>query len=109
MPAENFDYQKIDNFIHSRIRLAIMAVLASVDEMDFNSIKKAVNATDGNLSVHLKKLEEGGYIQIEKKFIKRKPMTTCQLTEKGKQAFTDYIETVENFLNRGDSITRGET
>ncbi len=109
MPAEKFDYQKIDNFIHSRIRLAIMAVLASVDEMDFNSIKKSVNATDGNLSVHLKKLEEGGYIQIEKKFIQRKPMTTCQLTEKGKQAFTDYIATVEDFLNRGDSTTPGET
>lgn len=55
MPDEKFDYQQIDNFIHSRIRLAIMAVLASVDEMDFNSIKKAVNTTDGNLSVHLKK------------------------------------------------------
>ena len=58
MPDETFDYQQIDNFIHSRIRLAIMAVLASVNEMDFNSIKKAVNTTDGNLSVHLKKLEE---------------------------------------------------
>ena len=100
MPDENFDYQQIDNFIHSRIRLAIVAVLASVDEMDFNAIKKAVNTTDGNLSVHLKKLEENGYIHIEKKFIDKKPLTTCSLSEKGKKAFQDYITTVENFLKK---------
>ena len=103
MPDEKFDYQQIDNFIHSRIRLAIMAVLASVDEMDFNAIKKSVNATDGNLSVHLKKLEEQGYINIEKKFYKRKPLTTCSLTEKGVKSFLAYISTVENFLKRGDT------
>ena len=98
MPDEQFDYQQIDNFIHSRIRLAIMAVLASVDEMDFNAIKKAVNTTDGNLSVHLNKLEENGYINIEKKIVNKKPLTSCTLSEKGKQAFEEYIKTVENFL-----------
>lgn len=100
MPDEKFDYQQIDNFIHSRIRLAIMAVLASVDEIDFNSIKKAVNATDGNLSVHLKKLEENGYIKIEKKFINRKPLTTCYLTKKGERSFSEYIATVEGFIKK---------
>jgi DNA-binding HxlR family transcriptional regulator len=108
MPNEKFDYQQIDNFIHSRIRLAIMAVLASVDEMDFNSIKKSVNTSDGNLSVHLKKLEENGYIKIEKKFINRKPLTTCQLTKKGMQSFTDYITTVENFLQKSKDQNRGD-
>jgi DNA-binding HxlR family transcriptional regulator len=108
MPDETFDYQQIDNFIHSRIRLAIMAVLASVDEMDFNSIKKAVNTTDGNLSVHLKKLEENGYIKIEKKFINRKPLTTCCLTKKGEQSFSDYIATVEGFIQKTKNTKSGE-
>jgi DNA-binding MarR family transcriptional regulator len=100
MPDEKFDYQQIDNFIHSRIRLAIMAVLASADEMDFNAIKKAVNTTDGNLSVHLNKLEENGYIQIEKKFVNKKPLTRCSLSVKGKKAFEEYIRTVESFLKK---------
>jgi len=98
MSDEKFDYQQIDNFIHSRIRLAIMAVLASVEEMDFVAIKEAVNTTDGNLSVHLKKLEENGYIKIEKKFVNNKPLTSCSLTEMGEKAFQEYITTVENFL-----------
>ena len=100
MPDEQFDYQQIDNFIHSRIRLAVMAVLASVDEMDFNAIKKAVNTTDGNLSVHLKKLEENGYILVEKKFVDKKPLTTCRLSDQGQKALQDYITTVENFLKK---------
>jgi len=107
MPDETFDYQQIDNFIHSRIRLAIMAVLASVDEMDFNSIKKAVNTTDGNLSVHLKKLEENGYIKIEKKFINRKPLTTCRLTEQGGKSFAEYISTVESFIQKTKNKNSG--
>ena len=108
MPADKFDYQQIDNFIHSRIRLAIMAVLASVDEIDFNSIKKAVNTTDGNLSVHLKKLEENGYIKIEKRFINRKPLTTCCLTKKGGKSFTEYISTVEGFIQNAKTNKSGE-
>ena len=98
MPDTNFDYQSIDNEIHSRIRLAIMAVLASVDDMDFNAIKKAVNTSDGNLSVHLKKLEETGHIAIEKKFVGRKPLTTCRITDEGRKSFEEYIQTVEKFL-----------
>ena len=109
MPDEKFNYQQIDNFIHSRIRLAIMAVLASVDEMGFNAIKKSVNATDGNLSVHLKKLEEQGYINIEKKFYNRKPLTTCKLTSKGEKSFSDYITTVENFLKKSAKPKTGES
>lgn len=105
MPDTNFDYQRIDNEIHSRIRLAIMAVLASVEEMDFNAIKKAVNTSDGNLSVHLKKLEDNGYISIEKKFVARKPLTTCRITDEGRKSLDDYIQTVEKFLG---SLKGGE-
>ena len=57
----NYDYQQIDDVIHSRIRTTVMAVLVSVEEAEFNYLKEKVNATDGNLSVHLKKLEEAGF------------------------------------------------
>ncbi len=72
---ENFDHQQLDEIIHSRIRLAIMAVLVTIDEAEFNFLKEKVNATDGNLSTHLKKLEEAGYIAVQKSFENRKPIS----------------------------------
>jgi DNA-binding transcriptional ArsR family regulator len=70
--VKDFDYQKIDDVIHSRIRLAIMAVLATVDEAEFTFLREKVGATDGNLSVHLKKLEDAKYISVKKSFVSRK-------------------------------------
>ena len=67
-----FDYQQLDDIIHSRIRLAIIAVLVTVDEAEFTFLKDKVNTTDGNLSTHLKKLEESGYVAVRKTFEKRK-------------------------------------
>lgn len=93
-----FDYQKIDDVIHSRIRTAIMAVLISVDEAEFTFLKEKVNATDGNLSVHLKKLEEAGYITVNKKFVDRKPVSRYRITSKGHKAFEDYIEKLESII-----------
>ena len=95
---DNFDYQKIDDVIHSRIRTAIMAVLVTVDEAEFTFIRDKINATDGNLSVHLKKLEESGYITVIKKFIERKPHSIYSITEKGRKAFMDYIQILENIV-----------
>jgi DNA-binding MarR family transcriptional regulator len=94
----DFDYQKIDDVIHSRIRTAIMAVLVSVEEAEFTFLKEKVNATDGNLSVHLKKLEEAGYITVNKKFIDRKPVSRYKITQKGHRAFEDYIEKLESII-----------
>jgi DNA-binding HxlR family transcriptional regulator len=96
----NFDYQKIDEVIHSRIRLAVMAVLVSVDRADFNFLKEKVNATDGNLSVHLKKLEEAKYITVKKSFIERKPTTTYKLSTAGKKAFEAYIDQLEALIKK---------
>ena len=95
----NFDYQKINNIIHSRIRLAIMSILIGVEKADFNFLKKQTKASDGNLSVHLKKLEEAEYIIVEKKFVDRKPITYYSLTDKGKNDFAQYVKTLENLLN----------
>lgn len=96
----DFDYQKLDDIIHSRIRLAIMAVLVTITEADFNFLKKQVNATDGNLSVSLKKLEDAGYLTVTKSFIDRKPSSKYQLTEEGRMAFKVYIDQLEKLLGK---------
>jgi len=95
-----FDYQHLDDLIHSRIRLAVMALLIAVDEADFVFIKEKVNATDGNLSVHLKKLEDAGYITVKKEFINRKPKTMYSLTKPGRKAFEAYLDQLEKMIKK---------
>lgn len=97
---KDFDYQQLDEIIHSRIRLAIMSVLISVEEAEFNFLKEKVNTTDGNLSTHLKKLEDTGYIAVSKTFQNRKPVSRYILTKKGKQAFEIYIQKLENLIKK---------
>ncbi len=94
----NFDYQQIDDVIHSRIRTSIMAVLVSVEEAEFNFLKEKINATDGNLSVHLKKLEDAGYVSAKKIFVARKPVSKYKITSKGYKAFENYIKNLENIV-----------
>ena len=95
---DDFDYQKIDDVISSRIRTAIMAVLVSVEEAEFTFIRDKINATDGNLSVHLKKLEDNKYITVTKKFVERKPLSLYKITERGRKAFEDYIRYLESVI-----------
>ncbi|MEO6695153.1 MAG: transcriptional regulator [Ignavibacteria bacterium] len=94
----NFDYQQIDDVIHSRIRTSVMAVLVTVEEAEFNFLKEKVNATDGNLSVHIKKLEEAGYVSVKKIFVERKPLTKYKITSKGFKAFEVYIKKLESIV-----------
>ncbi len=95
-----FDYKQLDEIIHSRIRLAIMAVLISVEEAEFNFLKEQVNTTDGNLSVHLKKLEDSNYISVKKEFVDRKPLSVYKLSETGKRAFEIYVERLEKLIKK---------
>lgn len=95
-----FDYQKLDDLIHSRIRLAVIALLITVDEAEFVFLKEKVNATDGNLSVHLKKLEDAGYIAVKKEFINRKPRTMYSLTKTGRKAFEAYLDNLEKMIKK---------
>jgi DNA-binding MarR family transcriptional regulator len=97
---DDFDYQKIDDVIHSRIRTAIMALLVSVDEAEFTYIRDKVNTTDGNLSVHLRKLEDHDYVSVDKRFVNRKPMTICKITPKGRSAFEEYIRMLESIIKK---------
>jgi DNA-binding MarR family transcriptional regulator len=96
----DFDYQQLDDIIHSRIRLAVMSVLVSVEEADFTFLRDKINATDGNISVHLRKLEDAGYVSVNKSFVERKPATSFRLTTKGKKAFELYIERLESFIKK---------
>lgn len=96
----DYNYHEIDDVIHSRIRTAIMAVLISVEEAEFTFIREKINATDGNLSVHLKKLEEHNYVSVRKEFVDRKPMTRYKITETGRKAFEDYIKKLESIIKK---------
>lgn len=86
-----FDHTRLDDLIHSRIRLAVMAVLASVERAEFSFLRDQVNATDGNLGAHLRKLEDAGYLSAEKRFVERKPVTDYRLTAQGRAAFDAYV------------------
>jgi DNA-binding transcriptional ArsR family regulator len=97
---KEFNYQQLDDIIHSRIRLAIISVLIAVDEAEFKFLKEKVKTTDGNLSVHLKKLDEAGYIFVRKEFINKKPVTSHRLSKKGQEAFQMYVERLEKLIKK---------
>ena len=87
-----FDVTAIDDVIHGRLRLGVMAYLLSAQVADFNELKSRLATTDGNLSVHLRKLEGAGYVAIEKTYAGRKPLTRVTLTEAGRNAFIAYLD-----------------
>ncbi len=89
----------LDPIIHSRIRLAIISILASTKEADFAFLKETIGATDGNLSSHLAKLEAAGYVNIKKAFVGKKPRTTVSITESGKAEFSRYLKALEEILH----------
>jgi DNA-binding MarR family transcriptional regulator len=93
-----FDIGKIDDLIHGRLRLGIMAYLAEAEVADFNELKQVLEATQGNLSVQLRKLEEAGYITIEKSFLDRKPLTRARITSAGLKAFRRYLDAMANLV-----------
>ena len=78
---------KLDPLLHSELRLAVMSLLAGVDEADFTYLKEQTGATSGNLSVQIDKLSEAGYIEVEKGFRGKVPRTVCRITPTGTEAF----------------------
>jgi len=98
------EFSPLDPVIHSQIRLAVLSILLSVEKAEFNYLKEAIGTTDGNLSVHLSKLEQAGYISVKKSFKGKKPLTTCSLIEKGRTAFSRYLKALEDYIHLGSSI-----
>ena len=96
--AAAFDIGKIDDVIHGRLRLGVMAYLAETEVAHFNELKQVLEATQGNLSVQLRKLEEAGYVTIEKSFLDRKPLTRARVTAAGVKAFRRYLDTMTTLV-----------
>jgi DNA-binding MarR family transcriptional regulator len=93
--------EELDPLLHERGRLSIVAVLAAVNRMTFTELRDHLEMTDGNLSVHLQKLEEKGYVAIDKQFVGRRPQTGCRLTRAGRQAFSRYLNHLEAIVHQG--------
>jgi len=89
---------KLDPIIHTPTRLAILSVLVSSLKAEFTFLKDSIGTTDGNLSTHLSKLETSGYITIKKQFKGKKPQTICSITKKGREAFENYIDKLEQIV-----------
>lgn len=97
--SDDFDIGRIDDVIHGRMRLGIMAVLSGVDSADFNTLKARLQATDGNLSVHLRKLEEAGFVEVSKRFVGKKPLTEAAMTETGRRAWLAYLDAMAGLVS----------
>ena len=91
--------KELDQLLHSQLRLAVMSILMSVEEADFVYLREKTESTAGNLSVQLDKLARTEYITVEKGFAGRKPRTVCRVTDKGRRAFEDYVDTLRSYLN----------
>lgn len=92
-------YSELDQILNVPVRLAIVSILIKVKQADFNYLMENTNTTQGNLSHQIKKLNEAGYIQVEKTSKGNYPQTICRLTEKGKDAFEKYIEAIKKYLH----------
>ncbi len=93
-----YDIGKIDEVIHGRLRLGVMAYLANAEVADFNELKALLDVTQGNLSVQLRKLEDAGYVAIEKGFLGRKPRTQVRITPAGRKAFAVYLDALGKLI-----------
>lgn len=97
-----FDHNDIDDVIHGRLRLGVMAYLSAVSPAVFGELRDKVGATDGNLSTHLKKLEEAGYVRQEKLFVGKKPQTRIHLTPEGRKAWIAWIQRIEAIMKAAE-------
>jgi DNA-binding MarR family transcriptional regulator len=92
-------FKPLDPLLHSELRLAVMSLLISADEAEFPYIKEQTGATAGNLSVQIDKLTAAGYIEVEKTFKGKRPCTLCRISEKGRQAFGEYVDALKDYLD----------
>jgi DNA-binding HxlR family transcriptional regulator len=92
------DLPELNPVVHGRLRLALLSLLSSVEEAEFTWLRAKTEATDGNLGAQLLKLEEAGYVAVEKKFVRRKPRTLYRVTEADRQALSEYVETLKQLL-----------
>ena len=92
-------FKELDPILHSQLRLAIISLLIPLTEAEFSFLKEKTNCTAGNLSVQLEKLKQAGYIDVEKSFKNKYPLTTCKITKKGIKAFETYVTNLKTYLD----------
>ena len=97
-PVNSYDIVKLDPLIHAPVRMAVLSALLTVKSARFSYLKEITAASDGNLSSHISKLEAAGYVEIQKEFVGKKPQTSCMLTEKGREKFRLYIDSLDRLL-----------
>ncbi|MDR0757054.1 MAG: transcriptional regulator [Tannerella sp.] len=93
-------FEALDPLLHSQLRLAVMSLLISVEEADFVYLRTETDATAGNLSVQIDKLNEAGYITVEKTFQGKMPRTVCRITPKGVNAFDMYVNNLKSYIKK---------
>ena len=93
-------FLQIDRVIHEKGRLAIMSMLAASPELSFTDLRDTLSMTDGNITTHIRTLQEAGYLSVTKSFQNNRPLTTCALTPAGKRAFTHYINLLERIIQQ---------
>ena len=91
-------FKDLDPILHSQLRLSIVSTLMTVDDANFNFIKDTTNATSGNISIQIKKLQEAGYIKVEKSFKNNYPNTMVSITKKGLEAFKNYVNNLRKYI-----------
>ncbi|MCE7055044.1 transcriptional regulator [Algoriphagus sp. AGSA1] len=93
------EFKPLDPLLHSQLRLAVMSLLISVEQAEFTFLKEKTESTAGNLSVQLDKLEKAGYLEIEKSFRGKRPLTTAKITSHGIRAFEAYVNALKNYIS----------
>ena len=93
-------FLQLDRVIHEKGRLAIMSMLAASPELSFTELRDALEMTDGNLTSHMRTLQEAGYVSVSKSYENNRPLTTCSLTPAGKKAFANYVNLLEQIVQQ---------
>lgn len=97
-PKSGPELPDLNPVIHGKLRLALLSLLAGVEEAEFTWLRAKTGSTDGNLGAQMMKLEEAGYVAVEKRFVQRKPQTLYRITETGRQALTEYVQALRQLL-----------
>jgi DNA-binding MarR family transcriptional regulator len=92
-------YKELDPILHSQLRLSIVSILMTVEEAEFTFIKESTGAAAGNISIQIKKLQEAGYVKVEKTFKNNYPNTNVSITNKGIKAFEEYVNDLKKYIN----------
>ncbi len=97
------DFNGLDTAVHGPVRLGVLTALQMDGTLDFSTLKTRLSAADGSLAMHLRRLEEAGYVTSKKAFVARKPKTTYRLTAEGRRALADYLATLRRLLDALDA------